>query len=61
MFRTTISRVGAIRALVLAGLFVIALIASTTVPAFASSNTWSSIGSMTTSRTGHTANAARKR
>jgi hypothetical protein len=55
MLRETIFRVGAIRALVLAGLFVIALIASNTVPAFGSSNTWSSTGSMSTARTGHTA------
>jgi N-acetylneuraminic acid mutarotase len=55
MTRVNIDRSGAIRKLVLAGLFAIGLIASTAVPALGSSNTWTPAGSMTTARAGHTA------
>ena len=55
MVQATIRRFGAIRALVLVGLLGIGLIASTSVPAVGSSNTWTPTGSMTTARTHHTA------
>src|SRR4029077_8240155 len=41
--------------LVVAGLLAASLVTSTAVPAHGSSNTWTLTGSMTTTRTGHTA------
>jgi hypothetical protein len=54
MFRATVHTFS-IRALVLVGLMAIAMLASTAAPSLGSSNTWTTAGSMTTARTGHTA------
>src|SRR6202035_2907920 len=55
MTHGSVGRFGAIRALVLVGLLVVGLVASTSVPALGGSNTWTPTGSMTTARSGHTA------
>ncbi len=50
MIRTNAHRFRTIRSLLLVGLFTIELVASTAIPAFAQSGTWSKTGSMMAAR-----------